>query len=171
MQLKEEPATIPALLPALDTGKTAAYDYVNRLEQAGLVVDVGTKDNSTVYGTREFTLTISIADEDIEARPDVVRVLAERTSNPVVDAPRPDDGPGHGAADADDAGRPEHDPKEAVPPVFCIRTERDPHGAGDGDPEGDDLARAGRNQQDRSDPRQDRQPGAEHVGPVDVTRL
>lgn len=83
--LGEDPTTIPDLLPALDIGKTAAYDYVDRLEQAGLVVDVGTKDNSTVYEGREFTLTISIADEDIEATPDVVRVLAERTSNPEVD--------------------------------------------------------------------------------------
>lgn len=83
--LREEPTTIPDVLPSLGIGKTTAYDYVDQLEQAGLVEEVGTRETSTVYGANDFSITVTVGDEKLDVSPAVVRVLAERTSNPEVD--------------------------------------------------------------------------------------
>lgn len=84
-RLKQEPATIPELLPALSIGKTAAYNYVARLEKAGLVSKAGTKDNSTLYAANDFTIALTIAGKELEVTPELARVLAERETNPEVD--------------------------------------------------------------------------------------
>jgi|GEM_PF-6847782 len=83
--LREESATIPEVLPQLSLGKTAAYDYCDQLEAAGLVAAVGTENNSTVYEARDFSMTIRIESESITVTPSLARVLAERSENPEVD--------------------------------------------------------------------------------------
>lgn len=84
-RLKQEPATIPELLPALSIGKTAAYNYVAQLEKAGLVSKAGTKDNSTLYAANDFTIALTIAGKELEVTPELARVLAERETNSEVD--------------------------------------------------------------------------------------
>jgi predicted ArsR family transcriptional regulator len=83
--LHDESAAIPDVLPQLSLGKTAAYEYCDRLEAAGLVTAVGTESNSTVYESRDFSMTIRIESEEITVTPSLARVLAERSENPEVD--------------------------------------------------------------------------------------
>jgi predicted transcriptional regulator len=83
--LRDGPVTIPEVLPQLNLGKTAAYEYCDRLEAAGLVTAVGTENNSTVYEARDFSMTIRIESEEITVTPSLARVLAERSENPEVD--------------------------------------------------------------------------------------
>jgi hypothetical protein len=83
--LRDESATIPDVLPQLSLGKTAAYEYCDQLEAAGLVTAVGTDNGSTVYEAREFSMTIRIDSEEITVTPTLARVLAERSENPEVD--------------------------------------------------------------------------------------
>lgn len=83
--LREQPSTIPALLPDLSIGKTAAYDYRDRLEAAGLIAEVGSEDNSTVYEAYDFDITMQLGSEEFRVTPALARILAERTENPEVD--------------------------------------------------------------------------------------
>jgi uncharacterized protein YegP (UPF0339 family)/predicted transcriptional regulator len=83
--LREEPATIPELLPDLSIEKSTAYNYVELLEQAGLVTEVGTKETSALYKAEEFHVTIRISETEIDVTPELARVIAQRTANPEVD--------------------------------------------------------------------------------------
>ncbi|ADD03749.1 TrmB family transcription regulator [Natrialba magadii ATCC 43099] len=83
--LRNGPTTIPAVLPQVSIGKTAAYDYCELLKAAGLLAEAGRENGSTVYETRDFELTIEIDGEQITVTPELARVLAERDENPEVD--------------------------------------------------------------------------------------
>lgn len=83
--LREGPATIPELLPDLTIEKSTAYNYVDLLQRAGLVADVGTDAGSTRYRAAEFDMTIRIENTEITVTPDLARVIAQRETNPEVD--------------------------------------------------------------------------------------
>lgn len=83
--LRDGPVTIPELLPDLSIEKSTAYNYVDLLERAGLVAEVGTKEKSTLYTAEEFHVTIRIAEAEIDVTPELARVIAQRTTNTEVD--------------------------------------------------------------------------------------
>lgn len=83
--LREQPATIPDILPQLEMGKTAAYNYCDQLQAAGLVSTAGSENGSTVYEARDFSLTIHTDAAEITVTPAVARVLAERAENAEID--------------------------------------------------------------------------------------
>lgn len=83
--LRDEPATIPELLPDLRIEKSTAYNYVTLLKQAGLVTEIGTRDGSSLYKTEEFHVTIRISETEINVTPELAHVIAQQTANPEVD--------------------------------------------------------------------------------------
>lgn len=84
-QLREGPATIPALLPDLSIEKSTAYNYIDLLQRAGLVTETGTIDGSTQYRAAEFQVTIQIAETELTVTPELARVIAQRETNPEID--------------------------------------------------------------------------------------
>jgi len=84
-RLRDEPATIPELLPDLSIEKSTAYNYIDMLEQARLVSEVGTEGPSARYKAEEFHVTVRISETEIDVTPELARVIAQRTANPEVD--------------------------------------------------------------------------------------
>lgn len=84
-QLRDDPATIPELLPDLPIEKSTAYNYIDLLQQAGLVTETGTVDGSTQYRAAEFQVTIQIAETELVVTPELARVIACRGDNSEVD--------------------------------------------------------------------------------------
>lgn len=84
-RLEEGPATIPGILSTLGVGKTAAYKYVVLLQKAGLVVRTGARDGSALYVATDFEVKVTVGDQTVTITPEVVRLLAERDSNPEID--------------------------------------------------------------------------------------
>lgn len=83
--LRDEPATIPDLLPELSIEKSTAYNYIDQLERGGLVSEAGTSDESTRYRAEAFHVTIHISEKEIAVTPELARVIAQRTANSEVD--------------------------------------------------------------------------------------
>jgi hypothetical protein len=84
-RLQEQATTVPSLLTDLDISKTAAYDYCDLLQSAGLVSEHGTDGRSTIYQAHDFEISLRLGDEEMTITPKVVRVLAARTSDRPID--------------------------------------------------------------------------------------
>jgi hypothetical protein len=72
-------------MPDLTIEKSTAYNYIDLLQQAGLVTETGTVDGSTQYHAEEFQVTLQIAETELTVTPELARVIARREDNPEVD--------------------------------------------------------------------------------------
>lgn len=76
--------TVPELLDESELTKSTVYDYVEALQRAGLVVETGEQNGATAYTAKPFTFTLEIDGAAIEVTPDIVAVLAQQDSTPVI---------------------------------------------------------------------------------------
>lgn len=78
--------TVPELLEEVELTKSTVYDYVEALQNAGLVTEAGRKGGATAYDANEFTFTLEIEDAEIEVTPELVEVVAHRDTHPEIGA-------------------------------------------------------------------------------------
>lgn len=76
--------TVPELLETVELTKSTVYDYVESLQDAGLMTETGEKNGATAYTANEFTFTLEVDGAKIEVTSDIVAVLAQQDSAPEI---------------------------------------------------------------------------------------
>lgn len=78
-------ATAPELTDTATVSKKTVYEYLYRLERAGLVTTVGDEDGTSVYEAEDFELTLTVRDVQVSITPELVGVIAHGDEYPVID--------------------------------------------------------------------------------------
>lgn len=84
--------TGPELAENAAVSRKTVYEYLHRLEQAGLVTETGTEDGASVYDAVEFEMTLSLHDVEVSVTPALVAVVAHEDEYPVIGRVRDDHG-------------------------------------------------------------------------------
>lgn len=84
--------TGPELVETAAISKKTVYEYLNKLEQAGLITAVETEAGARVYETEEFELRLTIRDIEVSITPELVRVIAQEEAYPVIGRVRDEHG-------------------------------------------------------------------------------
>lgn len=77
--------TGPELNENVSVSKKTVYEYLRKLERAGLVTETGDEDGTRVYAAEEFELTLTVRDVEVSITPELVEVVAHEDEHPVVD--------------------------------------------------------------------------------------
>lgn len=77
---------ISELLDEVDITKSTIYDYVDALQNGGLLITVGEKEGSTAYTANEFTFTFEIDTAEVHITPELVEVLSHQDDAPEIQA-------------------------------------------------------------------------------------
>jgi transposase len=78
--------TVPELLDEVDLTKSTVYDYVNVLQNGGLLTTVGEREGATTYTANEFTVTFEIDSTEVQVTPELVRVLSHQDTTTEIQA-------------------------------------------------------------------------------------
>ena len=54
------------------------YDYLHKLEQAGLITRVGDDAGTVVYPAEEFELTLTVRETEVSITPEIIEVIAQK---------------------------------------------------------------------------------------------
>lgn len=76
--------TAPELVETADVSKKTVYDYLDRLERAGLISEVGDDAGTAVYETEAFELTVRLPETEVSITPDLVAVAAHGDEYPSI---------------------------------------------------------------------------------------
>lgn len=76
--------TGPELVETTAVSKKTVYEYLQKLEQAGLIAEVGTEAGASVYEAADFELTLTIHDIKVAITPQLVEVVAQEATYPVI---------------------------------------------------------------------------------------
>jgi hypothetical protein len=91
--LRRETATTgPELVDQVDVSKKTVYDYLDTLEQAGLVTKTGTEGGTAVYEAVAFEMIVTVRRTAVSITPALVEVVAHRPEYPVIDRVLADEG-------------------------------------------------------------------------------
>ena len=82
--IRHDNTTGPELIDATSVSKKTVYDYLHKLEQAGLISIVGEDAGTTVYTAEEFTLTVTVSETEVSITPALIEVIAQQTEYPVI---------------------------------------------------------------------------------------
>jgi len=77
-------ATGPELIETTTVSKKTVYDYLHKLEQAGLISKVGDDAGTAVYTAEEFELTVTVRDTEVSITPELIAVIAQQNEYPAV---------------------------------------------------------------------------------------
>jgi len=77
--------TAPALVETMRVSKKTVYDYLHRLEQAGLVTIVGDDGGTTVYAAEPFELTLTVGETTVTITPDLIEIVANSPDSPTIE--------------------------------------------------------------------------------------
>lgn len=78
-------ATGPELVETTPVSKKTMYEYLRKLERAGLITETGTDGGTSVYEAEEFELTLTIRDIEVSITPELVAVVAHEDEYAVID--------------------------------------------------------------------------------------
>ena len=78
------PATGPELTETTDVSKKTVYEYLRKLEQAGLITEAGNEAGTSVYEAEEFKLTLTVRDVAVSITPELIEVVAHADKYPVI---------------------------------------------------------------------------------------
>ena len=78
-------ATGPELVQRTNVSKKTVYEYLRKLERAGLVTETGTDGGTSVYEAEAFELTLTIRDVEVSITPELVEVVAHEDEYAVID--------------------------------------------------------------------------------------
>lgn len=86
--------TAPELIEEATVSKKTVYDYLHRLERAGLVVETEADGTGTTsrYEAAAFELTLTIRGIEVSITPELVAVIARADEYPVITRVCDDDG-------------------------------------------------------------------------------
>jgi len=76
--------TAPELIERVDISKKTVYEYLHRLERAGLATETNNNGGTSVYEAEEFELTLTIRGIEVSITPELVAVMARADEYPVV---------------------------------------------------------------------------------------
>lgn len=77
-------ATAPELVEPADVSKKTVYEYLRKLEQAGLITETGPMDGTSVYEAEDFELTLTVRDVEVSVTPELIEVIAHEDEYPVI---------------------------------------------------------------------------------------
>lgn len=77
-------ATGPELTARTTVSKKTVYDYLHKLEQAGLITETGEEAGTSVYKAENFEMTLTIRDVEVSITPELVEVVAHEDEYPVI---------------------------------------------------------------------------------------
>jgi predicted DNA-binding transcriptional regulator AlpA len=76
--------TGPELVETTTVSKKTVYDYLHRLEQAGLISKVGDDAGTAVYAAEGFELTLTVRDTELSITPELVEIIAHANEYPAI---------------------------------------------------------------------------------------
>lgn len=77
-------ATGPKLKETANVSKKTVYEYLRKLEQAGLITETGDEDGTSVYAAEDFEMTLTVRDVEVSITPELVEVVAHEDESPVI---------------------------------------------------------------------------------------
>jgi len=78
-------ATGPELVESATVSKKTVYDYLRKLEQAGLISKVGDDGGTTVYTAEEFELTVTVRETEVSITPELIEVIGQKNQYPAIE--------------------------------------------------------------------------------------
>lgn len=78
------PVTAPDLVETADVSKKTVYEYLDKLERAGLISKTGDEVGPSVYNAEVFELTLTIRDMTVSITPELIEGIAHAKSYPVI---------------------------------------------------------------------------------------
>lgn len=80
-----ETATGPELVETASVSKKTVYDYLHKLEQAGLISEVSNEGGTAVYTAEAFELTVAVRETEVSITPDIIEVIAQTNEYPAIE--------------------------------------------------------------------------------------
>lgn len=77
--------TGPELVETTSVSKKTVYDYLHKLEQAGLISKVGDDAGTAVYAAEEFELTLVVRHTEVVITPELVELVAQEDKYPALE--------------------------------------------------------------------------------------
>ncbi|MFP9062499.1 transcriptional regulator [Natrialbaceae archaeon A-chndr2] len=77
-------ATGPELVETATVSKKTVYDYLHKLEQAGLISKVGDDAGTARYTAEEFELTLTVRETEVSITPELTEVIAQKNEYPAI---------------------------------------------------------------------------------------
>ncbi len=77
-------ATGPELVESTTVSKKTVYDYLHKLEEAGLISQVGDDAGTAVYTAEEFELTLTVRETEVSITPELIEVIAQKNEYPAI---------------------------------------------------------------------------------------
>lgn len=84
--------TGPEFVEMAPVSKKTVYEYLDQLAQAGLITEIDTETGARAYETEEFELRLTIRDIEVSITPELVRVVAQEETYPVISRVREEHG-------------------------------------------------------------------------------
>ncbi|PHQ47734.1 transcriptional regulator [Halorubrum sp. C3] len=78
-------ATGPELIETTTVSKKTVYDYLHKLEQAGLISKVNDDGGTAVYTAEEFELTLTVRETEVSITPELIEVIAQKNEYPAIE--------------------------------------------------------------------------------------
>lgn len=78
-------ATAPELVESTTVSKKTVYDYLHKLEQAGLISKVGDDGGTAVYSAEEFELTVTVRETEVSITSELIEVVAQKNDYPAIE--------------------------------------------------------------------------------------
>ena len=78
-------ATGPELVETTTISKKTVYDYLHKLEQAGLINKVGDDAGTARYTAEQFELTLTVRETEVSITPELIEVIAQKNEYPAID--------------------------------------------------------------------------------------
>ncbi|WP_233139220.1 helix-turn-helix domain-containing protein [Halorubrum salipaludis] len=78
-------STGPELVETTTVSKKTVYDYLHKLEQAGLISKVDDDGGTAVYTAEEFELTLTVRETEVSITPELIEVIAQKNEYPAIE--------------------------------------------------------------------------------------
>ena len=85
-------ATGPELVETTTVSKKTVYDYLHKLEQAGLISTVNADAGTARYTAEAFELTLSVRETEVSITPELIEVIAQKSVYPAIERVLEDNG-------------------------------------------------------------------------------
>ena len=76
--------TAPELVDQVEVSKKTVYEYLHRLERAGLITQTENSGGTSAYDAEEFELTLTIRGIEVMVTPTLVGVIAQSDPYPTI---------------------------------------------------------------------------------------
>jgi len=77
-------ATAPELIDQVTVSKKTVYEYLHRLERAGLISETENSGGTSAYDAEEFELTLTIRGIEVTITPKLVAVISQSDEYPII---------------------------------------------------------------------------------------